>query len=149
MMNRSILRFSAALASGLVFGLGLSLSGMLNPARVQAFLDVFGNWDPSLAFVLGGAVSVAFIGVRAAQRMGHPLLDDMFHLPTNQKIDAPLIIGSALFGLGWGLGGFCPGPAIASLSVAALTSGAPQVILFVVAMLLGMMLHDRLWSRRP
>ncbi len=71
-MNRSILRFSAALASGLVFGLGLSLSGMLNPARVQAFLDVFGNWDPSLAFVLGGAVLVAFIGVRAAQRMGHP-----------------------------------------------------------------------------
>ncbi len=149
MMNRSILRFSTALASGLVFGLGLSLSGMLNPARVQAFLDIFGNWDPSLAFVLGGAVSVAFIGVRAAQHMGHPVLDDTFHLPTNQKIDAPLIIGSALFGLGWGLGGFCPGPAIASLSVAALTSGAPQVILCVVAMLVGMMLHDRLWSRRP
>ncbi len=149
MMNRSILRFSAALASGLIFGLGLSLSGMLNPARVQAFLDIFGNWDPSLAFVLGGAVSIAFIGVRAAQRMGRPVLDDVFHLPTNQKIDAPLIIGSALFGLGWGLGGFCPGPAIASLSVAALTSGAPQVILFILAMLLGMTLHDRLSSRRP
>ncbi len=149
MMNRSILRFSAALASGLVFGLGLSLSGMLNPARVQAFLDVFGIWDPSLAFVLGGAVAVAFIGVRAAQRMEHPLLDGTFHLPTNQKIDAPLIIGSALFGLGWGLGGFCPGPAIASLSVTALTGSAPQVILFVLAMLVGMTLHDRLWSRRP
>ena len=148
-MNRSILRFSAALASGLIFGLGLSLSGMLNPARVQAFLDVFGNWDPSLAFVLGGAVLVAFIGVRAAQRIGHPVLDDTFHLPTNQTSDAPLIIGSALFGLGWGLGGFCPGPAIASLAVAALTSGAPQVILFVLTMLLGMTLHDRLWSRRP
>lgn len=147
-MNHSILRVSAALASGLIFGLGLSLSGMLNPARVQAFLDVFGNWDPSLAFVLGGAVAVAFIGVRAAQRMGQPVLDDMFHLPTNQTIDAPLIIGSVLFGLGWGIGGFCPGPAIASLSVAAFTSSAPQVILFVLAMLVGMTLHDRLWSRR-
>ena len=148
-MNHSILRVSAALASGLIFGLGLSLSGMLNPARVQAFLDVFGNWDPSLAFVLGGAVAVAFIGVRAAQRMGHPVLDDMFHLPTNQTIDAPLIIGSVLFGLGWGIGGFCPGPAIASVSVAVFTSSAPQVILFVLAMLVGMTLHDRLWSRRP
>ncbi len=148
-MNHSILRVSAALASGLIFGLGLSLSGMLNPARVQAFLDVFGNWDPSLAFVLGGAVAVAFVGVRAAQPMGHPVLDDMFHLPTNQTIDAPLIIGSVLFGLGWGIGGFCPGPAMASLSVAAFTSSAPQVILFVLAMLVGMTLHDRLWSRRP
>ncbi|MDQ1186751.1 YeeE/YedE family protein [Agrobacterium larrymoorei] len=147
-MNRSILQFSAALASGLIFGLGLSLSGMLNPARVQAFLDVFGHWDPSLAFVLGGAVLIAFIGVRVAKRMEHPVLDDRFHLSTNQKIDAPLIIGSALFGLGWGLGGFCPGPAIASLSVASLTGSAPQVVLFVVAMLIGMMLHDRLWNRR-
>jgi len=147
-MNRSILQFSAALASGLIFGLGLSLSGMLNPARVQAFLDVFGHWDPSLAFVLGGAVLIAFIGVRVAKRMEHPVLDDRFHLPTNQKIDAPLIIGSALFGLGWGLGGFCPGPALASLSVASLTGSAPQVVLFVVAMLIGMMLHDRLWNRR-
>ncbi|MDQ1196388.1 YeeE/YedE family protein [Agrobacterium sp. SORGH_AS 787] len=147
-MNRSIPQFSAALASGLIFGLGLSLSGMLNPARVQAFLDVFGHWDPSLAFVLGGAVLIAFIGVRVAKRMEHPVLDDRFHLPANQKIDAPLIIGSALFGLGWGLGGFCPGPAIASLSVASLTGSAPQVVLFVVAMLIGMMLHDRLWNRR-
>ncbi|MDR6103038.1 putative membrane protein YedE/YeeE [Agrobacterium larrymoorei] len=147
-MNRSIPQFSAALASGLIFGLGLSLSGMLNPARVQAFLDVFGHWDPSLAFVLGGAVLIAFIGVRVAKRMEHPVLDDRFHLPTNQKIDAPLIIGSALFGLGWGLGGFCPGPALASLSVTSLTGSAPQVVLFVVAMLIGMMLHDRLWNRR-
>lgn len=147
-MNRPALQFSAALASGLVFGLGLSLSGMLNPARVQAFLDIFGNWDPSLAFVLGGAVIVAFIGVRAAKRMDHPVLDDRFHLPAHQKIDARLLIGSALFGLGWGLGGFCPGPAIASISLAALASSVPQVILFFVAMLVGMMLHDRVWGRR-
>lgn len=147
-MTRPALQSVAALLSGLIFGLGLSLSGMLNPARVQGFLDVFGNWDPSLAFVLGGAVVVAFIGVRMAKRMDRPLLEDIFHLPANQKIDAPLIIGSALFGLGWGFGGFCPGPAIASLSVAALAGGVPQAVLFVVAMLTGMMIYDRLWSRR-
>lgn len=105
-MNRNIYQFGAALASGIVFGFGLSLSGMLNPARVQGFLDVFGAWDPSLAFVLGGAVVVAFIGVQVMKRMRHPAFDDSFHVPTSRRIDAPLIIGSALFGLGWGIGGF-------------------------------------------
>ncbi len=142
-MNRNIYQFGAALASGLVFGVGLSLSGMLNPAKVQGFLDVFGAWDPSLAFVLGGAVVVAFIGVQVMKRMRHPAFDDRFHVPTNRQIDPPLIIGSALFGLGWGLGGFCPGPAIASLSI-----GLPQTVIFVVAMLVGMTLHDRVWSKR-
>lgn len=142
-MNRTILQFGAALASGIVFGFGLSLSGMLNPARVQGFLDVFGNWDPSLAFVLGGAVAVAFVGVQVMKRMRHPAFDDSFHLPTNRKIDAPLVIGSALFGLGWGIGGLCPGPAVASLSV-----GIPQTVLFVLAMLIGMTLYDRVWSTR-
>src|SRR3546814_20981922 len=88
---------------GIVFGFGLSLSGMLNPARVQGFLDVFGAWDPSLAFVLGGAVVVAFIGVQVMKRMRHPAFDDSFHVPPSRRIDAPLIIGSALFGLGWGI----------------------------------------------
>ena len=147
-MTRPALQFIAALASGLIFGLGLSLSGMLNPARVQGFLDIFGNWDPSLAFVLCGAVVVAFTGVRVAKRMNKPLLENAFHLPANQKIDAQLIIGSALFGLGWGFGGFCPGPAIASLAVAALAGDAPQAALFVVAMLIGMTIYDRLWNRR-
>ncbi|WP_105436938.1 YeeE/YedE family protein [Neorhizobium sp. T25_13] len=142
-MNRNICQFGAALASGIVFGFGLSLSGMLNPARVQGFLDVFGAWDPSLAFVLGGAVVVAFIGVQGMKRMRHPAFDDSFHVPTNPRIDAPLVIGSALFGLGWGIGGFCPGPAVASLSV-----GIPQTALFVIAMLVGMTLYDRVWSRR-
>lgn len=142
-MTRNIFQFGAALASGIVFGFGLSLSGMLNPVRVQGFLDVFGNWDPSLAFVLGGAVVVAFIGVQVMKKMQHPAFDDSFHVPTNRKIDGPLVIGSALFGLGWGIGGFCPGPAVASLSV-----GIPQTILFVVAMLIGMTLYDRVWSRR-
>lgn len=142
-MNRNASQFGAALASGIVFGFGLSLSGMLNPARVQGFLDIFGVWDPSLAFVLGGAVVVAFIGVQMMKRMRHPSFDDSFHVPTNRRIDAPLIVGSALFGLGWGIGGFCPGPAVASLSI-----GIPQTALFVAAMLIGMTLHDRAWSRR-
>ena len=142
-MNRNILQSGAALASGIVFGLGLSLSGMLNPAKVQGFLDVFGAWDPSLAFVLGGAVVVAFIGVQVMKRMRHPAFDDSFHLPTSRRIEPPLVVGSALFGLGWGIGGFCPGPAVASLSM-----GIPQTALFVVAMLAGMALHDRVWTRR-
>ena len=142
-MNRNIYQFGAALASGIVFGFGLSLSGMLNPVRVQGFLDVFGNWDPSLAFVLGGAVAIAFAGVQVMKKMRHPAFDDSFHVPTKRKIDGPLVIGSALFGLGWGIGGFCPGPAVASLSL-----GIPQTILFVVAMLIGMTLHDRVWSGR-
>lgn len=101
-MNRNICQFGAALASGIVFGFGLSLSGMLNPARVQGFLEVFGTWDPSLAFVLGGAVVVAFIGVQVMKLMRHPAFDDTFHVPTIRRIDAPLVIGSAVFGLGWG-----------------------------------------------
>ncbi|WP_281976593.1 YeeE/YedE family protein [Pseudorhizobium flavum] len=142
-MSRNVYQFAAALASGIVFGFGLSLSGMLNPARVQGFLNVFGTWDPSLAFVLGGAVIVAFVGVQAMKRMRRPALGDRFHLPVNNRIDAPLLIGSALFGLGWGIGGFCPGPAVASLSI-----GLPQTALFVVAMMAGMTLHDRVWRNR-
>lgn len=142
-MTRTIYQIAAALGSGMVFGFGLSLSGMLNPARVQGFLDIFGAWDASLAFVLGGAVIVAFLGVQVMKRMRHPVLSDSFHVPTNRRIDAPLIVGSAIFGLGWGLGGLCPGPAVASLSV-----GLPQIVLFVIAMLVGMALHDRVWSKR-
>lgn len=142
-MNRNIYQFVAALASGIVFGFGLSLSGMMNPVRVQGFLDIFGAWDPSLAFVLGGAVVVAAIGVQVMKRMRHPAFDDSFHVPATRRIDTPLVLGSVLFGLGWGIGGFCPGPAIASLSM-----GLPRTILFVVAMLGGMILYDRVWSRR-
>lgn len=142
-MNRTICQFSAALTSGTLFGFGLSVSGMLNPKRVQGFLDIFSpSWDPSLAFVLAGAVAVAFIGMRAMRSMRHPAFDDRFHVPESTRIDAPLITGSALFGLGWGIGGFCPGPAVASISV-----GLPQTVLFVVAMLVGMTLHDRVWRR--
>ena len=142
-MTGKIYRSAAAHASGLVFGFGLSMSGMLNPVRVQGFLDIFGAWDPSLAFVLGGAVVVAFLGIQVVNRMRQPLFDERFHLPSTKRIDAPLIAGSALFGLGWGIGGFCPGPGVASLSV-----GLPQSVLFVIAMLAGMVLHDRVWSKR-
>ena len=135
----ALLRALAALVSGLIFGFGLSLSGMLDPARVRGFLDVTGSWDPSLAFVLGGAVFIATIGYRLALWFGRPLLDHRFHLPMKTRIDRPLILGSATFGIGWGIAGLCPGPAVASLSL-----GLAPTILFVVAMLIGMEIHDRL-----
>jgi uncharacterized membrane protein YedE/YeeE len=138
MMNR-ISQVVVALASGAVFGLGLSLSGMLDPARVQGFLDVFGAWDPSLAFVLGGAVAVAMIGTALMRRMVRPILDTAFHLPTATTIDARLVLGSAIFGVGWGLAGFCPGPALSALSL-----GLVPVVAFVAAMVVGMVVHDRL-----
>ncbi|MGF6175540.1 DUF6691 family protein [Ensifer sp. 4252] len=139
MNGSAFLRPLATLASGIIFGVGLSLSGMLDPARVRAFLDVTRDWNPSLAFVLGGAVAVSALGVLMTRRMRRPLLDDAFHLPGNRVIDRRLIIGSAIFGVGWGLVGLCPGPAVTSLSL-----GWPATALFVVAMLAGMVLHDRL-----
>ncbi|GJE75425.1 DUF6691 family protein [Methylorubrum suomiense] len=126
-------RLAAALAMGLLFGLGLSLSGMLDPARVQGFLDVGGAWDPTLIFVLGGAVSVALAGFALARRLPRPVLDTRFDLPARRRIDAPLIGGAALFGVGWGLSGLCPGPAVAALS-----TGALPILVFVPAMLVGM-----------
>jgi uncharacterized membrane protein YedE/YeeE len=126
-----------SLGSGLVFGLGLSLSGMVDPVRVRGFLDIFGAWDPSLAFVLGGAVVVAMIGVATMRRMTKPAFEQVFHLPGTVHIDRRLVAGSAIFGIGWGLGGFCPGPAIAALSL-----GAIQVPVFVIAMVIGMVAHD-------
>ena len=127
-----------ALLSGTLFGLGLALSGMMDPARVLGFLDPAGSWDPTLAFVLGCAVAVSALSVMLSRRMMRPLLVDRFDLPTRTRIDRPLILGAGLFGIGWGLSGFCPGPALASLSL-----GLPKSLLFVVAMLLGMALHDR------
>jgi uncharacterized membrane protein YedE/YeeE len=137
-MTTRIPQVVGALGAGLMFGFGLSLSGMLDPARVQGFLDIFGNWDPSLAFVLVGAVAVAFIGVRLSRRMAHPAFETAFHIPTATRIDTRLILGSALFGIGWGLVGFCPGPVVALLSL-----GLWQSWLFVVAMVAAMVLHDR------
>ncbi|GLQ78939.1 membrane protein [Mesorhizobium huakuii] len=143
-MRHTKLQPVAALAAGTLFGLGLALSGMLDPVRVQGFLDIFGAWDPSLAFVLGGAVAVAMAGMAWLRRMSRPLLADRFHLPMKSPIDARLVVGSAIFGLGWGLGGFCPGPAVASLSL-----GLTPTLVFVAFMLAGMVAHDRFFVGRP
>ena len=144
-MNRlAPLRIVVALLSGALFGFGLSLSGMLDPARVIGFLNpASGHWDPSLAFVLGGAVAVAVPGVMLQRRLRRPVLDDRFHLPEKTEIDGRLLAGAALFGAGWGLAGFCPGPAVSALSV-----GLAPVFLFVAAMAAGMMLHDRVIAGR-
>ena len=136
-------RAVSAFAVGLLFGLGLLVSGMANPAKILAFLDVTGRWDPSLAFVLGGAVGVSALGYAFKARMERPALAPRFEVPTNRSLDARLLGGSALFGIGWGLAGFCPGPAVAGL-----TLGLSQVALFVAAMLGGMLLC-RLAMERP
>lgn len=121
--------------SGLLFGIGLIVSGMANPAKVLNFLDIFGHWDPSLAFVMGGAVLVTLVGFRIVSKRANPVLLPSFQLPTRQDIDKPLIVGAILFGLGWGIGGYCPGPAWTALS-----AFAPGTLVFLVAMLIGMSL---------
>jgi uncharacterized membrane protein YedE/YeeE len=137
-------RLLIALLAGAIFGFGLSLSGMVDPARVLGFLDVAsGHWDPSLMFVLGGAVLVAAPGAVIQRRMKNPVLDTQFHLSEKTAIDTRLLVGSAIFGIGWGIAGFCPGPALSALSMA-----LPAVILFVAAMAAGMIVHDRVLARR-
>lgn len=133
---------AAALAAGLLFGLGLGISEMLSPSRVLGFLDVAGLWDPTLLFVMGGALVVAFPAFRLAGRMSHPLFDGRFVLPSRKDIDARLVLGAALFGLGWGLAGLCPGPAIAGLA-----SFNTEVLLFFCAMLAGMVLYRQLLEK--
>lgn len=125
--------FLVNLALGLLFGAGLVVSGMADPAKVLNFLDLFGTWDPSLAFVMGGAVIVAFIGYRLVLRRDRPLAGGSFHLPTKNDIDGRILVGPAIFGIGWGLGGFCPGPAVAALGL-----GAAGALAFLPAMILGM-----------
>ncbi len=125
-----------ALAVGTIFGAGLALSDMVNPARVQAFFDVAGQWDPTLIFVMGAAIIPSAIAYLLRRRMGHPLFAGDFAIPEGRIIDRPLLAGAALFGIGWGLVGFCPGPAIAGLVL-----GQWQPWLFVAAMLAGMVLH--------
>jgi uncharacterized protein len=137
----NLARNLVSLASGLIFGFGLALSGMLDPARVRGFLDIFGAWDPSLAFVLAGAVAVSAIGYVISRKMKAPALDIEFRLPTKTAVDGPLMAGAAVFGIGWGMAGLCPGPAVASLSL-----GIPATIIFTIAMLVGVVAHDRLFA---
>lgn len=133
-----------ALLSGLVFGLGLLLSGMANPEKVLGFLDLAGPWDPSLALVMAGAIAVGVIAFRLAASRQLSLLGTEFRLPSKTDIDRRLVIGSLLFGAGWGLAGFCPGPALVAVG-----AGQIKAVVFVVAMLIGMALFTLLEKRRP
>ena len=128
-----------ALISGLLFGYGLALSGMLSPSKVVGFLDLFGNWDPSLAFVMGGGLIVTFVAFKLLLKRPHPLFGEKFHLPTRQDIDKRLITGSVLFGIGWAIGGLCPGPAISSLAYA-----SPKIAVFCIAMVIGIIAAKKL-----
>lgn len=131
------------LISGLLFGFGLLLSGMADPAKVQNFLDLFGTWDPSLAFVMGGAIAVTMPGFWLVIRRNRPFFNDVFHLPSRTDLDARLITGAAIFGVGWGLGGFCPGPAMTALPLA-----AEGTLIFVATMLTGMAASKYVLQRR-
>jgi uncharacterized protein len=132
-----------AWAIGLIFGLGISISGMANPAKVLNFFDIAGKWDPSLAFVMGGALVTTFIGYRLVFRRPAPVLDTGFHLPATRRIDARLLGGAAVFGIGWGISGFCPGGALPALG-----TGAPDVFAFVAALVAGILLAGYLKSPR-
>ena len=126
-----------ALVAGLIFGLGLILSGMTDPSKVIGFLDLTGHWDPSLAFVMGGAILVGVIAFRFAKGREKSFLGDVIRLPVARQIDRRLVLGSLAFGAGWALAGYCPGPALV-----AVTQGGLQPLIFVIAMLAGMVFHE-------
>ena len=141
----SFKRLSLAFASGLIFGLGLLVSGMSDPAKVKGFLDLLGAWDPSLALVMGGAIAVGLVACAAAKRRSRAWSGDKIELPSATHIDAKLLGGGVLFGIGWGIAGLCPGPAVVALS-----AGFGPALIFVPAMLAGMLLHDFLIAKpRP
>jgi uncharacterized membrane protein YedE/YeeE len=130
----------AAFICGILFSIGLGISGMTQPQKVIGFLDVLGEWDPSLVFVMGGAViSYLILQLLIQHRFSKPMLGETFQIPTRKDLDRSLIFGALLFGIGWGLGGYCPGPAITTLG-----SGSLNAVLFMVAMAMGMLLADRL-----
>jgi uncharacterized membrane protein YedE/YeeE len=129
----------AALTAGLVFGIGLIVSGMANPAKVLGFLDVFGAWDPSLALVMGGAIAVGVLAFWAAGKRTTSLLGHPMPSPASTVIDRRLVLGSVLFGAGWGVAGFCPGPALVALGFL-----QPKAVVFVVAMLAGMVVFEKI-----
>jgi uncharacterized membrane protein YedE/YeeE len=132
-----MMRELTALIAGIVFGVGLVISQMVNPQKVLGFLDLFGQWDPSLAFVMGGALVVTTIGYRLVMRSEQPVFTEKFHLPTNSRVDAKLAVGSVLFGIGWGLVGLCPGPALAALSI-----GGIPLLVFLGSMCAGALVYQ-------
>jgi uncharacterized protein len=132
----------ASLISGILFGVGLSLSQMINPEKVLNFLDIAGVWDPSLIFVMLGALEVTFISFKVILKRPSPVFDHKFYLATKKEIDKPLIIGATIFGIGWGLTGYCPGPAVAGLGF-----GNPEAVIMIIAIYLGFMVHRYLFER--
>lgn len=136
-------RLVPPLASGLLFGAGLTVSGMTDPQRVRGFLDVFGDWDPTLAFVMGGAVIVMAVAWAIQSRMVAPVFGEKFSLPDRKDLDGRLIAGSILFGVGWGVAGLCPGPAIASLALSPVSA-----LVFVAAMLTGMLMQKLVMEKK-
>lgn len=129
------MRNVAALLAGAVFGTGIAISGMINPAKVQNFFDLAGTWDPSLAFVMAGALLVTFVGYRLVLKRPAPVFDTSFHLPAKKQLDLPLLAGAATFGIGWGITGFCPGGSIPALGLA-----EPSALIFIAAMVVGIAL---------
>lgn len=136
------MRLASAFAIGLIFGLGIALSGMINPAKVLNFFDLAGTWDPSLAFVMAGALAVAVPGYRLVLRRPAPVMENRFQLPDTRVIDRRLVLGSATFGVGWGIAGFCPGGALPALG-----TGEPGVYLFVASLIAGLLLARVIQSR--
>ena len=132
-----------ALLCGIVFGIGLSLSHMINPIKVLNFLDITGNWDPSLIFVMIGALAVAFVSFKWILKRPAPLLAESFHISRKSSVDKPLILGAAIFGIGWGMSGYCPGPAVAGLGLLSLES-----VIMVVAIFLGFFAFNRFFARK-
>ena len=139
----SRLRALAALVVGAIFGFGLALGGMLDPSVIRGFLDFAGDFDARLGFVFAGALAVSAAGMAISRRLSRPAFADAFALPKADRIDRPLIAGSAIFGLGWGMVGLCPGPAIAGLAL-----GLPSIALFAACMIVGMVAHDFVRGRR-
>ncbi len=136
-------KIAIALVSGIIFGLGLSLSQMINPNKVIGFLDVFGNWDPSLAFVMIGALVVTFISFKFILKRHEPLFEEAFHVSKRNQIDKALLAGAALFGIGWGLSGYCPGPAVASLGL-----GTSESIVMVASIYTGFFSQNWLSNKK-
>jgi len=130
-----------ALLAGVIFGLGLALSKMIDPNKVLNFLDITGNWDPSLAFVMGGALLVTSVSFKFILKRNHPVFEDKFRLPTRTDIDLKLIMGAMIFGIGWGMAGFCPGPAVASLGLAML-----DPTIFVLSMIVGFWVQRQIFK---
>lgn len=139
---RRALEVLLSFVSGLLFAVGLAVAGMTKPSKVVGFLDFAGDWDPSLAFVMMGAIAVYFVANRLVTRRSAPLVGSMFHLPTRRDIEPELVMGAGLFGIGWGLAGYCPGPGLSSLG-----TGALPVLLFVASMATGMLSFEALQRR--